>query len=425
MKNATLMDEYGYVLDGKVFLKGYLGNPDRQIGEVKRTEQEAIDYFKNRFTIAQSKVEQLAQEVESAQNKGSYLTKLVQLRKKLLSFDGLGDFIPLLEKLDELEQVLSGLIVVNQKKNLEIKNALLDEIRAIEVEGDDWKTATDLLQEIKSKWIRTGPVDKEFQEKAEAEFQNLLDTFFQKRRDFFSEQNRVIADRIERYNDLLAQADSLARVRDVDEASRVVRLLRAEWKEVGEIPVKRSAKLYKKFKRSTQRVIDRYNRVKGISTTPPENPLVTKQREMVREVERLAKNEDIIQAAERAKTLLNQWRELRIPPKVADKILAERFRSACDKIFELSYLARVIARKYPAFEIRTPEDQLKIKIREMEWLIKREKEDLEVTIANAQNTLSDDPEVERQLMGKINIQRRKITMKERLLEDFRYHLGEA
>ena len=37
MENATLMDEYGYVLDGKVFLKGYLGNPDRQIGEVKRT----------------------------------------------------------------------------------------------------------------------------------------------------------------------------------------------------------------------------------------------------------------------------------------------------------------------------------------------------------------------------------------------------
>ena len=47
MENATLMDEYGYVSDGKVFLKGYLGNPDRQIGEVKRTEQEAIDYFKN------------------------------------------------------------------------------------------------------------------------------------------------------------------------------------------------------------------------------------------------------------------------------------------------------------------------------------------------------------------------------------------
>ncbi len=51
MENATLNDEYGYVKDSKVFLKGYLGYPDRQIGEVKRTEQEAIDYFKNRFSL--------------------------------------------------------------------------------------------------------------------------------------------------------------------------------------------------------------------------------------------------------------------------------------------------------------------------------------------------------------------------------------
>lgn len=421
MENATLMDEYGYVSDGKVFLKGYLGNPDRQIGEVKRTEQEAIDYFKNRFNIASSKVEQLENDVEEAQNKGSYLTKLVQLRKKLLSFDGLGDFVPLLERLDKLEVVLEDLIKVNQEKNLEIKRALLDETRAVQVENDDWQAATDMLQEIKSKWIRTGPVDKEYQEEVEGTFQLLLDTFFQQRRDFFSELNRVIADRIERYTELIAKSDSLMRMYDLDEASRILRQVRAEWKDVGEIPVKRSAKLYKQFKRSNQRIMDKINRIRGIVTQPQENPLVTKQREMCREAEQLARSSDIIQASERAKTLLNQWKEIRLPPRVGDKNIAERFRSACDKIFELSYLARVISRKYPAFEIRTPQDQLNIKIREMEWLIKREKADLEVTIANAQN-MPPDPEAERQVMGKINIQRRKITMKEKILEEYKVAL---
>jgi hypothetical protein len=418
MENATLMDEYGYVKDGKVFLKGYLGNPDRQIGEVKRTEQEAIDYFKNRFNIASGKVEQLEHDVEEAQNKGSYLTKLVQLRKKLLSFDGLGDFIPLLERLDKLETVLEDLIKINQEKNLEIKRALLDETRAVTVIGDDWQAATDLLQEIKSKWIRTGPVDKEYQEEIEGTFQTLLDTFFQQRRDFFSEQNRTIADRIERYTELIAKSDMLVRMYDVEEASRQLRQIRAEWKEVGDIPVKRSAKLYKQFKRSNQRIVDKYNRVKGIVVQTYENPLVTKQREMCREAEQLARSSDIIQASERAKVLLNQWKEIRLPPRVGDKMVAERFRSACDKIFELSYLARVITRKYPAFEIRSPEDQLNIKTREMEWLIKREKADLEVTIASAQN-MPPDPEAERQMMGKINIQRRKITMKEKILEEFK------
>src|SRR5690606_14744008 len=103
MENITLMEEHGYIKDGKVFLKGYLDYPDRQIGEVKRTEQDAIDYFKNRYTIAESKVSQLEQEVETAQNKGSYLTKLLQLRKKLLGFDAIGDFPRSEEHTSELQ----------------------------------------------------------------------------------------------------------------------------------------------------------------------------------------------------------------------------------------------------------------------------------------------------------------------------------
>jgi len=183
------------------------------------------------------------------------------------------------------------------------------------------------------------------------------------------------------------------------------------------VPVKRSAKMYKQFKRSNQRIVDKYNRVKGIIVV--ENPLVVKQREMQREAEQLARSSDIIQAADRAKVLLNQWKEIRLPPRVGDKAVAERFRAACDKIFELSYLLRVISRKYPAFEIRSEEDQLNIKVREMEWLIKREKSDLDVTIASAQNMPTDDPEAEKQVMGKINIQRRKIMMKEKILEEFK------
>ena len=422
MENITLMDEYGYVKDGKVFLKGYLGNPDRQIGEVKRTEQEAIDYFKNRFVIAAAKVAQLEREVEEAQNKGSYLTKLVQLRKKLLGFDGLGDFTPLLESLEQAEVYLGDLIKNNQDKNLEIKRALLQDAQVVISDEPDWQVATDQLQEIKSKWIRTGPVDKAFHEEIETEFQTLLDGFFQSRRDFFSEQNRVIADRIERYNALLAQCDALQRMYDVDEASKQLRQIRNEWKEVGEIPVKRSAKLYKQFKRSSQRVIDKYNRVKGIVVQVYVHPLVAEQQKMFEEAIRLSRANDIIQAADEAKSLLNKWKEIRVPLKFADKQLAERFRSICDKIFELSYLARVIARKYPAFELRSEEDQLNIKVREMEWLIKREKGDLDISIASAQTT-SGDEEAERQIMGKINIQRRKIAMKERILDEFKRKLG--
>jgi len=418
MENVTLMDEYGYIKDGKVFLKGYLNHPDRQIGEVKRTEQEAIDYFKNRFTIAESKVAELIKEIEDAQNKGSYLTKLLQLRKKLISFDGLGDFIPLLEQLDTAEGYLNGLILTNQDKNLEIKRALLEDMKAVKILNNDWKSATDELQEIKSKWIRTGPVDKIYHEEIELEFQQQMDDYFQRRRNFFSEQNSLVADRIEKYQELIQKSDLLQRMYNVDEAAIQARQLRQEWKEVGEVPIKRSMKLYKQFKRSQQRIQDKYNRVKGIVVKPTIHPMVEQQQKMLAEVTNLLKSGDILHAAERTKTLLNQWKEIRVPSQFADRTLSEKFRLACDKVFELSYLERVISRKYPAFEIRTPDDQLAIKIREMEWLIKREKGDLEMSIANAQNAQVDE-ETAKQMMGKINIQRRKITMKEKILEEFK------
>ena len=419
MENVTLMDEYGYVKDGKVFLKGYSAYPDRQIGEVKRTEQEAIDYFKNRFTIAQTKATELTAEIEEAQNKGSYLTKLLQLRKKLISFDGLGDFIPLLEDLDKSEGYLNGLILTNQDKNLEIKRALLEDMKAVEVIGTDWKTTTDQLQEIKLKWIRTGPVDKAYHEDIELAFQDQMDDYFRRRREFFSDQNRIVADRLEKYQELIQKSDLLQRMYNVDEAAIQARQLRQDWKEVGEVPIKRSMKLYKQFKRSHQRIQDKYNRVKGIATpVPTVHPMVAQQQKFYAEVVDLLKSGDILVAADRTKVILNQWKEIRVPSQFADRTLSEKFRLACDKIFELSYLERVLYRKYPAFEIRSTEDQLGIKIREMEWLIKREKGDLEVAISAAQ-TAQVDEDTAKQMMNRINTQRRKIAMKEKILEEFR------
>ncbi|GAA4446213.1 hypothetical protein GCM10023189_01080 [Nibrella saemangeumensis] len=423
METASLVDEYGYVKDGKVFLKGYHNYPDRQIGEVKRTEQEALDYFKNRFVIAQNKVSQLEQEVEEAQNKGSYLTKLVQLRKKLLGFDAIGDFIPLLDRLDDLEVVLTDLIKNNQLKNLEIKRALLAETEEV-ASSNDWKTTADALQEIKAKWIKTGPVDKELEPEIEGRFQELLDGFFQRRREFFNEQNKVIQERLNQYDDLIRLAIRASRNHDLDAAYQEVRRLNNLWKQVGEVPIKKSGKLYKQFKRFTTMVFDKYNAAKGIVIKKRVDPRIEAQMKMADEAERLSKQKDIFQAAERAKQLLNSWKEVRVPFKLQDKQLNERFRAACDKIFELSYLHRVLARKYPAFDLKSQSEQLRTMIREMEYLIRREKSDLQIAQQDA-GMLNPENEQDKMILNKINTQKRKVAMKESILKEFQSQLTAA
>jgi hypothetical protein len=423
MENASLVDEYGYVKDGKVFLKGYLDSEDRQIGEVKRTEQEALDYFKNRFVIAQNKVAQLEQEVGEAQNKGSYLTKLVQLRKKLLGFDAIGDFLPLLERLDHQEDLLSDLIRINQLKNLEIKRALIAEAEAI-ADSTDWRPVADALQEVKLKWIKTGPVDKELDAEIEGRFQELLDGFFTRRREFFNEQNKVIQERLDQLDRLIWLAERAYRMHDLDAAYQEVRKAQNAWKLVGEVPIKKSGKLYKRFRRATQAVFDKYNAAKGIVIEKRVDPRIEAQTKMVSEAEMLAKQADIVVAAERAKVLLNSWKEVKIPFKMQDKSLNDRFRAACDKIFELSYLARVLTRKYPAFELKSTAEQLRTKVREMEYLVKREKSDLMYALQDADG-LDPNNDEDKQVLNKINTQKRKIAMKETILKEFNAELEKA
>jgi len=48
---------YGYIKENKVFLKGFLGQADRQIGEVKENEAATLNYFEARFEQLKEKVE--------------------------------------------------------------------------------------------------------------------------------------------------------------------------------------------------------------------------------------------------------------------------------------------------------------------------------------------------------------------------------
>lgn len=418
MKGVTLENEYAYVHDGKVFLKGYLDMSDRQIGEVKNTDEEAFEYFVKRYEIAVSKVQQLEEEIETAQNKGSFLTKLRQLRKRLLNFDGIGNFLPLLDKLDVLEKGLVALIEHNQGSNLSIKRQLIDEARVFE-HSTEWQEASDELQEVRAKWIRTGPVEKGLNEAIEEEFKTILDTFYQARKAHYEEKNRVIDERIFKYNELIAKSELLVGRKDWDEAFLDLKNYQTEWKIIGEIPPKVLKALYRNFKRPTSFFYERYCVAKGIQPKRRMDPRVEAQMKMVNEVEKLAESEDLFAATNRAKFLLNEWKTIRIPAHLADRNVAERFRAACDKIFELSYLYKVLARKYPTFSFLSDKQKDLTKYREMENIVRRARTDLDELERSYQGQPAD-PEMEKMMHSNLKTQKRKLLMKEVILEELRH-----
>jgi hypothetical protein len=389
--------------------------PDRQIGEVKHTEEEAFQYFINRYQIAVNKVIQLESEVVEAQNKGSFLTKLTQLRKRLLNFDGIGDFIPLLKTLDEQEEVLRGLIINNQANNLIIKESLIEEAK-IAKEEVDWNIVSEQLQDIKTRWIRTGPVDKPFQEKMEQTFKEVLDDFYQRRKAFYEEQNRIISERMEKYGELVRGAERLFRMGNWELSFAELKRLQSEWRNVGDVPPKRLKYEFRRFKKLTTLYYEKYCAAKGIQIKVRIDPRVEAQQKMMEEAEHLAESKDIFAATERAKVMLNDWKNIKVPSHLAVRNMAERFRAACDKIFELSYLMKVVTRKLPNYNYLTEKQQILTKFREMENIVVRARSELKILIESNEG-VSQGFDLDKITQSNIQTQKRKLLMKEVIFEE--------
>lgn len=410
---------YGFCRDGKVYIKPYLNFPEREIGFVKNTEEEALQYFVNRFELAKSKVSNLVKQIEEVQNKGSFLTKVVQMKAYLSDFDGLGDFIPLFEELDRQEVYLKELIKSNQEKNLEIKRALIEDARVI-ASQEDVVAATEGFLEVKSKWLKTGPVDRDFQQELNQQFQEISDGFFLRRRSYFEEKNRIIDEKINQLQSYVDLVHQLRKAGDWDNSVEKVKEIQKDWKTVLGLPPKKQSQLWKAFKKANDMFFDSYNRAKGIVVKPRIDPRVEEMQQMTYELETKFKDQPNMQkTAELAKAHLMKWKDLSTKVKMVDRNLSERFRNVCDKIFEMNYLLRVISYRHANLNEKPRLEQLKIMINQMDYMSKKERSELEVFIADveADGTIADKP-----VQSKINTQKRKIAIKEMLLNGFKAEL---
>lgn len=420
MSQAT-SNEYGFCRDGKVFINAYLSYPEREIGFVRNSEEEALAYFVKRFDLAVSKVKGLSAEIESAQNKGSFLTKVLQMKTYLIQFDGLGDFKPLLAELEKHEAYLKELIQANQVKNLEIKRALIQDAKEISGE-DDVVEATDKLMEVKMKWVKTGPVDKQFQDQLTGEFQEVMDAFFLKRRAYFEEKNRQIDEKILILQGFIDNVHQLRKADDIDDSVVKVKEIQKEWKNVVGLPPKKQSMLWKNFKKANDMFFEKYNRIKGIEYKPRVDPRVLELTTMTGELElKLRDQVNIAATADLAKAYLVKWKEIASQVKNMDRSLAERFRTICDKIFEMNYLLRVISYRHANLNEKPRIEQLKIMINQMDYMAKKERGELESFIAESEASRMMEDKI---TLSKINTQKRKISMKEILLTGFKEELDQ-
>jgi hypothetical protein len=405
---------FGYIKDGKVFLKGFLGRPDRVIGEVKEDEASTLLYFEARFAQLQQKVAKLTEAIQENQNKGSFLMKLIHLRESLFASDALGDFVPLIDTLNEQEAYLSQIIQGNRGKNLEVKLTLIEEAEALQ-QDTDWKETTEKFKELKLRWIKTGPVEKESNEAIEQQFNDAVQVFFENRRQFYEGMALQAEENIKIYEALVQQARSAHDLPDAKMAFEISKRIQKEWKEAGKVPAERRQPLWDEFSKLNNRIFSRYKRTLNPGPEMPPREVLRKIEQLVEEVKKMAHQPTSAEITTRAKAIQEDWKKLPMRKPKEAVLPARSYQFFVDIIFEKAFLEKLGHNKYADFDEKPFEEQQQIKASILKDLLHRDQSELETMQNNSDNFRVETADFEMMMKKKLANLKRKVDVKNYVL----------
>ena len=406
---------FGYIKDGKVFLKGFLGGEDREIGEVKGDEASTLRYFEARFALLQEKVAQLKAAIQENQNKGSFLMKLIHLKESLYESDALGDFASLIAELEEQEAFLAEIIQGNRSKNLEIKQGLIQEAIALQ-ENTDWKETTEKFKELKLRWIKTGPVEKEVHEELEGQFNQAVNYFFGQRQEFYDQLTLQAEVNIKVYESLLEQAREAHDLPDAKMAFDISKRIQKEWKAAGKVPAERRQPICDEFSRLNNRIFSRYKRTLNPGPEMHPRELLRKIEAMVEELKKLAHQPTSQEITVRAKAIQEDWKKLPMRKPKEATLPARSYQFFMDIIFEKAFLEKLGRSKYADFDAKPIEEQQQIKVAILKDLLHRDQSELETMQNNSDNFRVETPDFEMMMKKKVSSLKRKIDVKNYVLK---------
>lgn len=408
---TDLQQELAFIEGGKVILKEQEGFPQREIGEVKEDEATAMQFFKDRFESLKEKVDKVQQQIETEDNKGSFLMKVLNLKESLSSFDGIGDFVALKERLEMMEKMLEDYISQNRRRNLEVKSTLIEEAKSYAA-NPDWREATEHLKELRQRWIRVGAVEEDKKEEVENTFQSIYDEFYEKKKAFHEAKKEMMASREKQYESLIEKAKKLQNDKsEPDELAKKSNALVEEWKSLENIPKEKYALLLKEFKKYTQA-----GRKKGNSKNTKFQSKESNDKEKLALIEELkaAQKVNPTEAVEKAKAIQEKWKN---SGKTFNKSLNEEYFTLNDYIFEKSFLENLFERK--AKKGLDEKEAVKFKMNILRDLISRDQRELNVFEENLEKFNLGTQKLDKMVGFKHEKQKRKLAVKQQIMDELR------
>jgi len=362
--------EYGYVLDGKIYRKAFMDFPDLIIGELKETEEQTLTYYKERFDLAVGQVEAVKSKIESNTNKGSFLMKVIHLKDTMHEFDAIGDFEGLYATLNALHTELDEYIEANRQKNLDIKTALLVELKEV-AESHDWKASSALVKEIQGKWLKTGAVAKEKRAEIEDAFKDVTQRFYERRSAFYADLSKMAEEKESAFEEFLEKAEALKSIKDIAELHKVISTYKEQWHALGKIKPVKHSEFWEQFQTIIKAALNQAKKIEKVkSKISPEANRNSKEA-IIGELEKA--NESILPKVD-LNAINRKWKAIGPVGKKFSEELSEKYLRLSGIISEKKFLNTLVEKK--SKKGASDDDLNKLRIRLVRGLLDRDYSEL-------------------------------------------------
>lgn len=403
---------FGFVENGKVVRAPFGKHKERIIGEVNSTEEDALQYFENKFAKLAEEVSEIAEKIKEQDNKGSFLTKVEYLKSTLPEFDGIGDFEALEQKIDGMLLDLNAYIEQNRHKNLQIKTALLEQLKPI-ASSHEWKTASAQIKEIQHKWIKTGAVVEDKRERIEGEYTSLIEGFYARRTAFYDDLNKMMEEREADYQEFIKGAETLLKVDDLEKLRQLIYQKQEEWKGLGKIKPAKHSEFWSQFQELIKKALSKTKKkAKKLSGGSAKEQL-----EKVNNfADRLKKANEQLMPTLDLKEVKEQWRYIqKVKHKDAGDVKCE-IHFLMDMLSEKQFIDSLVKKR------KGDRTDLKLRLKISRDLLERDRREF-LTFQENLGKFNMADGLDNMLTKKLKQQEQKVEVKKTILEQIKSQLA--
>ncbi|GAB5523528.1 MAG: hypothetical protein Roseis2KO_14000 [Roseivirga sp.] len=408
----TEISAFGVIREGKVFRNAFLEFPEKEIGEVKESEDETLSYFQARFDLVAQDVAKVEAKINEATNKGSYLMKVLHLKKTIPDADALGDFEALYKKICVFEEQLEGLIAQNRAKNLEIKTALLADLTEA-TKSSEWKSATEAVKLLQSNWTKTGAVAEDRKEEIEGAYKELIDGFYGRRASFYADLEQMMVQKEANYEAFLKEAAERLEGTPLAKLKSLNAQLMEEWKALGRIKREKQNEFWTQFQSLTKKAWNEARKTKKVADKSNLGANKKNKEEFIEKLRSL--NEMLIPEVD-LNEVKTEWRSLGPVSKKDMGELQSAYLVQYDMLSEKLFLNSMVEKRLKGKD--QGKDKSRLRNRILRDLLDRDTRELNAFKENLEkfNTSGGFHEM---IGGKLEQQERKVKVKKMILSQLK------